>query len=106
MAAGLRAAGNMGGMTDPDEVSRQLAAESLAEDDPTGWFERLYSAADAGAAVVPWDRGAAHPLSVEWAQGRDPVAERARALVVGAGLGFDAEYIAGLGFETTAFHIS
>ncbi|GAA4458157.1 methyltransferase domain-containing protein [Phytohabitans houttuyneae] len=99
-------------MTDPDEVSRQLAAESLAVDDPTGWFERLYSAADAGAAVVPWDRGAAHPLIVEWAQGRgrpqqqEQAQQRERALVVGAGLGFDAEYIAGLGFETTAFDIS
>jgi SAM-dependent methyltransferase len=91
-------------MTDPDEVSRQLAAESLAANDPTGWFERLYSAADAGDAVVPWDRGAPHPLIVEWAERREPVA--GRALVVGAGLGFDAEFIAGLGFDTTAFDVS
>lgn len=90
-------------MTDPDEVSRRLAAESLAVDDPTGWFERLYTAADAGEAVVPWDRGGPHPLIVEWAEGR---AAGERALVVGAGLGFDAEYIAGLGFDTTAFDIS
>jgi SAM-dependent methyltransferase len=91
-------------MTDPDEVSRQLAADSLAVNDPTGWFERLYAAADAGDAVVPWDRGAPHPLIVEWAEKRKPVGER--ALVVGAGLGFDAEFIAGLGFDTTAFDIS
>jgi SAM-dependent methyltransferase len=91
-------------MTDPDEVSRRLAAESLAVNDPTGWFERLYAAADAGEAVVPWDRGAPHPLIVEWADRRKPVGER--ALVVGAGLGFDAEFVAGLGFDTTAFDIS
>lgn len=94
----------MGGVTDPDEVSRRLAAESLAVNDPTGWFERLYSAADSGDAVVPWDRGAPHPLIVEWAERRKPTGKR--ALVVGAGLGFDAEYIAGLGFDTTAFDVS
>lgn len=91
-------------MTDPDEVSRRLAAESLAVDDPTGWFERLYAAAEAGEAVVPWDRGAPHPLVLEWVERRKPEGER--ALVVGAGLGFDAELIASLGFDTTAFDIS
>jgi SAM-dependent methyltransferase len=91
-------------MTDPDEVSRRMAAESLAVNDPTGWFERLYAAAESGAAVVPWDRGAPHPLIVEWAERRRP--EGKTALVVGAGLGFDAEFVAGLGFDTTAFDVS
>ena len=40
---------------DPDEHARKLAAESLADDDPTAWFERLYSQARDGVAVVPWD---------------------------------------------------
>ena len=53
---------------DPDEQVRRMAAESLAVDDPTGWFERLYVAAEDGAAVVPWDRGAPHQLLVQWAQ--------------------------------------
>lgn len=81
-----------------------MAAESLAVNDPTGWFERLYVAADAGDAVVPWDRGGPHPLIVQWAQARKPSGRT--ALVVGAGLGFDAEYIASLGFDTTAFDVS
>ena len=96
---------------DPDAYVRRLAAESLAEDDPTGWFERLYSAAAGGAAVVPWDRGAPHPLLLDWAQARrngpgavDPTGRR--ALVVGCGLGADAEYVAELGYATTAFDIS
>jgi SAM-dependent methyltransferase len=91
-------------MTDPDEVSRRMAAESLAVNDPTGWFERLYVAAGSGDAVVPWDRGAPHPLIVEWAERRRP--EGRTALVVGAGPGSDAEFIASLGFDTTAFDIS
>jgi SAM-dependent methyltransferase len=96
---------------DPDAYVHRLAAESLASDDPTGWFERLYSAADEGAAVVPWDRGAPHPLLLDWARARhrgpdarDPTGRR--ALVVGCGLGADAEYVAGLGYRTTAFDVS
>ena len=60
--------------TDPDADARRLAAEALAEDKPTGWFERLYAAAEEGEAVVPWDRGAPHPLLAEWtdARGRPP----------------------------------
>jgi hypothetical protein len=49
-------------MSDPDAYTRELAAASLAEDDPTGWFERLYTEAARGEAVVPWDRGSPHQL--------------------------------------------
>ena len=50
---------------DPDEHSQRLAAESLAADDPIGWFERLYGQARDGEAVVPWDRGVPNPLLVD-----------------------------------------
>ncbi len=88
---------------DPDEAARRLAAVSLAADDPTGWFERLYAAAAEGAAVVPWDRGAPHPLLVDWAEGREL---GGNALVAGFGPGFDAEFLAARGMATTAFDIS
>jgi SAM-dependent methyltransferase len=91
---------------DPDEQPRRLASESLADDDPTGWFERLYLAAEEGAAVVPWDRGAPNRLLAEWAEARAIAGRGRRALVVGSGLGDDAEYIAGLGFDTIAFDIA
>jgi SAM-dependent methyltransferase len=88
----------------PEEQSRRLATDSLAGGDSTGWFERLYVAAEQGTAVVPWDRETPNPLLVEWAKGRD--GKGLRALVVGAGLGRDAEYIASLGFDTVAFDVS
>ena len=53
---------------------------------------------------MPWDRGEPNPLLVEWAERRRPVG--GRALVIGSGLGEDAEYVAGFGFQTTAFDIS
>ncbi len=82
------------------------AAESLADRDVTGWFERLYAAAEHGEAVVPWDRGAPHRLLVEWAQTHQPRGAGRRAMVVGCGLGDDAELVAGLGFDTAAFDVS
>jgi SAM-dependent methyltransferase len=91
---------------DADENARRLAAESLAGDDPTGWFERLYAAAEDGRAVVPWDRGGPHRLLVEWAEARRLDGAGRRALVVGGGLGDDAEYLAGRGFDTLAFDVS
>jgi SAM-dependent methyltransferase len=74
--------------------------------DPTGWFEPLYRAAEAGEAVVPWDDHAASPLLVEWTASRSLSGRGRRAIVVGCGLGDDAEHVAALGFRTVAFDIA
>ncbi|TMR09955.1 class I SAM-dependent methyltransferase [Nonomuraea turkmeniaca] len=86
---------------DPDEDAIRLAAESLASGDPVGWFERLYAESATGDAIVPWDSRSPHLLLTEWG-----IAGTGRAVVVGAGLGDDAEYVAGLGYETVAFDVS
>jgi SAM-dependent methyltransferase len=107
----------------PHQDTDRLAAASLAAGDPTGWFEQLYVEAEAGDATVPWDRPAPTPLLVEWAglagsglAGSDSAGSDSagsglagggkRAVVVGCGLGRDAEFVAGLGFATTAFDIA
>ena len=83
--------------------ARQLAAESIARGDPTGWFEPLYAAAEQGATTVPWADLAPYPGLVS---ARAGVPGRGRALVVGCGLGDDAEHVASLGFTTVAFDVS
>ncbi len=83
-----------------------MAAESIAAGDPTGWFEQLYAAAAAGQTTVPWDRGAPSRYLTQWAAARALRGAGQRAVVVGCGLGDDAEFIAGLGFQTLAFDIS
>jgi len=94
-------------MPEPDPgVTQRLAREALEAGDPTGWFDRLYTAADAGAAEVPWDRGEPHPLLAAWADRERPDGAGRSALVVGAGLGEDAELVGRLGYATTAFDIS
>lgn len=76
----------------------------MSDADPTAFFEPLYAAAAAGQGAVPWDRGGPHPLIEEWAQ-ETSGGERC-ALVVGAGLGADAELFAQRGFEVVGFDIS
>jgi SAM-dependent methyltransferase len=95
-------------MDDPRQRYRALSAESLAVDDPTGWFDRLYAEAESGRARVPWDRSAPHPLLAAWAQSSAGAGAGVgkRALVVGCGPGDDAELVARLGFDTVAFDVS
>jgi SAM-dependent methyltransferase len=97
----------MGAQDQPrDRDATRLARASLAADDPTGWFERLYAAAQTGDAIVPWDRAGPHPLLLEWIEQRGIDGTGRRAVVVGAGPGHDAELLARLGFATVAFDIS
>jgi SAM-dependent methyltransferase len=94
------------GAENAEEFSSHLAGESIAAGDPTGWFEHVYAAAAAGQAAVPWDRGEPSRYLTEWAAERRLGGDGKSALVVGSGLGDDAEFIAGLGFLTVAFDIS
>jgi SAM-dependent methyltransferase len=94
---------------DPEDFAGRLAEQAMAVGDPTAWFEQVYAAAEAGLTEVPWDRRAPSRFLVQWAgqHGLSGAGTPARlALVVGCGLGDDAEYIAGLGFQTVAFDIS
>ncbi len=91
---------------DSELQTRRIARAALDRDDPTGWFEDLYSAASDGAAVVPWDRGTANPLLSEWFEASEPNGTSKTAVVIGAGTGWDAELVADRGYQTTAFDIS
>ena len=55
---------------------------------------------------MPWDREVPHPLLVQWAQARGLSGAGRRTIVVGCGLGADAEYVAGLGYDTVAFDVA
>ena len=70
------------------------------------WFERRYAAAERGEAAIPWDRGSPNPVLVRWAEERGLDGAGRRALVVGSGLGSDAELVAAHGFDTVAFDVS
>ena len=93
-------------MEDRRKRARELAAEFLRKGDPTGWFEALYKEGEQGTSIVPWaDRGTNPNLLAFW-KARPQEAEGKSALVVGSGLGDDAEQFAKWGYQTTAFDIS
>jgi SAM-dependent methyltransferase len=94
-------------VNDPDrEAETRRIAASASDGEPTAWFEQLYASARSGHAVIPWDRGGPHPLLAEWTEEHAVDGSGQSAVVVGCGLGADAEHLAGLGFETTAFDVS
>ena len=86
--------------------ARELAAEFDRRGDPTGWFEALYREAEEGKSTIPWaDYHPTPQLVGFWLQHPQQTAGKS-ALVVGSGLGDDAEQLAIWGFRTTAFDIS
>ena len=78
----------------------------MSEHEETAWFERLYAAAETGAAEVPWDRGGPNPFLEQWVRERARDGAGRRALVIGTALGDDAELLAARGFAVTAFDVA
>ncbi len=86
--------------------AREIAANHLTRGEPLAWFEELYSAARVGEAEVPWADRRPNPHLVEWMEGRGADWGEGRALVVGCGLGDDAQFLSSKGLAVTAFDIS
>lgn len=90
----------------PDIDVRGLVTEHLGAGRPTGWFEPLYTAAQGHEDAVPWGGAQAHPYVTDWLDA--PVVEPPgrRAIVVGCGLGGDAEAVHAAGYDVTAFDVA
>lgn len=97
-------------MSEPPEQPRQkvqrLAAEAIARFDPSSWFEVMYAEAAGDPQQVPWARLTLHPALQQWLETTTPSGAGKSALVIGCGLGDDAEALSQLGFAVTAFDIS
>ena len=85
---------------------QELAQKSFARNDPTGWFEELYTAAVGDESAIPWAKLQVNPNLASWIEKQEFRGRGKTALVVGCGLGDDAEALADLGCEVTAFDIS
>lgn len=92
------------------EVSRQNAREVakpyLASGDTTGWFERFYANAAGNPQNISWADLASNPNLLEWLDREEVRGDGRSALVVGCGLGDDAEELARRGFVVTAFDVA
>ena len=91
-----------------DEARRRARRLERAATDrgaPLEWFEDLYSSAH-GPGDVSWADLEPNPSLTEWLEREHAPDSGGRALVVGCGLGDDAEALAALGFEVVAFDIA
>ena len=95
-----------GKMSEQPKTIQEQAQEAIAEQNPSGWFEPLYANAKGDSTQVPWAKNQAHPYLQQWLETKVPQIEDKSALVVGCGLGDDAELLASVGCRVTAFDIS
>lgn len=86
--------------------ARLLATESLQKSEPSAWFDRLYAQANQDATQVPWAKLTAHPYLQDWLESQQINGAGKSALAIACGLGDDAEALANLGFQVTAFDVS
>ena len=94
-----------GGRPTAREAARQLVAEALARGDAYRWNEELYKKAGRDAGTIPWAELVPNPHLVSWLAGRAPGTGKT-ALVIGCGLGDDAEALAAHGYRVIAFDVS
>jgi len=85
---------------------KSLAAEAQQQNQPYAWFEPLYAQAQGDATLVPWAKSMAHPYLQEWLQQHPQPQYRSKAVVIGCGLGDDAEALQAHGYQVTAFDVS
>lgn len=86
--------------------ARQLAHEFLQRGDATGWFEALYAQAEGEAEAIQWADLVVNPNLLGWLTHHNVVGNGRKALVIGSGLGDDAEELAGRGCAVVACDIS
>ncbi len=92
--------------SESEQDPRQFIQEHLQRGDDTGWFEQVYRNANAEGDAVPWAMLRPRPAFAEWAEATGLAGHGKRAVVIGCGLGDDAEALARRSFAVTAFDIS
>jgi len=85
---------------------QNIAEEFLEKADPLGWFDVLYQKADGDHGQIPWAKMMVNPSLAEWQENSLSICEDKNALVIGCGLGDDAEFLAKQGYNVTAFDIA
>ena len=87
------------------QVRAQLEHE-LGRGAPAGWFEAAYRRCHDDGVGLPWVHATPHPYLLDWLAAPVTSPPGARAVVVGCGLGDDAQAVADAGYEVTAIDVA
>jgi ubiquinone/menaquinone biosynthesis C-methylase UbiE len=74
--------------------------------DYQGLFNHMYLQAQQGSVKLPWTQMKPNPIFFDWVQKTNLSGDGKSALVIGSGLGDDAEELEHLGFSVEAFDFS
>ncbi|CAN5594804.1 hypothetical protein BH09PLA1_BH09PLA1_32500 [soil metagenome] len=89
-----------------DEQARKIIESHYQKNDPIGWFEELYSVANGDVGLIPWANEKPNPHLLAWLDRENIHGGGNSAMVVGCGLGDDAEELVRRGFTVSAFDIA
>lgn len=94
------------GESDARSKALELARQRIAAGQPLAWFEELYRSAAGDPSVIPWASLGPSGYLMDYLRRVEPKPAGKRAIVVGCGLGDDAEALQRVGYNTTAFDIA
>ena len=85
---------------------KKMVKEFQENDNPTGWFDKIYQSANGDYTQIFWADLEPSPYLVSWLKEKNINKENKTACVIGCGVGDDAEALSSFGFEVVAFDIS
>lgn len=88
------------------EAYKKMVMSFQDRDEPTAWFDSVYTDAEGDYRDVFWADLEANPYLLLWLNNSDFEPAERRAIAVGCGVGDDAEAMSNAGYEVTAFDIS
>lgn len=88
------------------EDIQEIAKRHILNHDYLGWFEEVYQKGKSEGLEIHWVSPETNPLVKEGCENQNLNGEDKKALVIGCGLGEDAEYLSRLGFSVDAFDFS
>jgi hypothetical protein len=89
-------------MVENRKNARELASQAVGRGTPLEWFEELYDQAKGNSSAIPWADMTVNPNLAEWLECHPRNEFKETALVIGCGLGDDAEALALFGYEVSA----
>ena len=85
---------------------KKMVKSYQEDDDPLGWFDSIYTDAEGDHNNVFWADLEASPYLLDWLKECPESAIGKKAIVIGCGVGDDAQALSEFGYEVIAFDIS